>query len=141
MIPSVSVGVALLCAGCAGVDSIRKTERLTPGMGHEEVRTAMGDPNYTQMLGSGLVWRYDLNQAWQGYKPLYCIFGQNGKLESWIVDEAEYRWKRQQFLAEMVTLLPPEQKVKVDIDQKVQTDSNVDITVRPGVPNPSLPGK
>lgn len=101
------------CAGTGGgLNSISKTNQLSPGMTAAEVRVVLGQPSQTQFISGKWVWKYSLHEAWKGFIPYYLVFGRESQtLEQWFADEAEYMRQQQLWLQAM----PPTQKHEVDI--------------------------
>ena len=96
-----------------GLNSIQKTNRLSPGMNPSEVKAVLGDPGQTQFVSDKWVWKYSLHEVWKGYVPYYLVFTRKDqKLESWYADEAEYQRQQQLWLQ----AFPPTHKQQIDLN-------------------------
>ena len=106
-----------LLGGCAGtgggLNSMSKTNQLTPGMSAKEVKELLGEPKQTEFISQKWVWKYSLHQAWKGYVPYYLTFDKEDKtLDSWYANEAEY-YRQQQL---WMQAFPATQKHDVEIE-------------------------
>ncbi len=91
-----------LLGGCGGqnlkLNTVEKTQKLQPGMMHEEVVVIMGKPASTQFVGDKVVLKYKLHEYWKGWVPYYLAFDKgSAKLVSWYADEAEFQQNQQQW--------------------------------------------
>jgi hypothetical protein len=110
------IASVFLAGGCAGtgggLNSISKTNQLSPGMKPADVKAVLGDPSQTQFIGEKWVWKYSLHEAWKGFVPYYLVFSRNNPmLEQWFANEAEYARQQQLWLQSF----PPTQRHEVDI--------------------------
>ena len=83
------ISIAVL-SGCGGINAIKKTTYLEPGMKVSEVRNIMGDPISSEFSNGFMVWKYSLHQPWVGWVPHYLAFDKHRLLVSWKANMGEY---------------------------------------------------
>ena len=87
---------AVFLTGCVtssklGLDSVKKTNQLRPGMAYGEVVSLLGEPKSSQMVGGKWIVRWSLHQMWKGWVPYDMVFNPKTKtLVSWSANEAAY---------------------------------------------------
>jgi outer membrane protein assembly factor BamE (lipoprotein component of BamABCDE complex) len=98
------------------------TNRLTPGMSADQVRSQMGEPSQTQFIADKIVWKYSLHQPWKGFIPYYLVFNKDTQvLEQWAANEAEFARQQQHILQTWSMLnqtFPPTQRREVEVKIK-----------------------
>jgi outer membrane protein assembly factor BamE (lipoprotein component of BamABCDE complex) len=116
---------AAILSGCAGVqtkelNTVQKTNQLSPGMSYEEVVQLLGKPKSSQFIGDKWVLRYSLHEPRKGWVPYRLVFDTERKqLASWYFDEEEYQRNQQ---------------------MRIQTKRTIRRTVRPLGGGPDLGG-
>jgi hypothetical protein len=79
-----------------GIGQLNKLER---NMTISQVRGILGEPSHKELRpGGGTVYKYNLFKIFQGMKPCYIVFDENGELSESYVDEAEFLKRQDQWL-------------------------------------------
>jgi len=82
-----------------GMNSVEKTNQLSPGMLHPKAVKVMGKPKSIQFVGDKVILKYNLHQYWKGWVPYYLVFSKGtGRLQSWYADEEEYQRNQQAWM-------------------------------------------
>jgi outer membrane protein assembly factor BamE (lipoprotein component of BamABCDE complex) len=91
----------IILSGCAGMrtkelNTVQKTNQLSPGMSYEEVVQLLGQPKSSQFVDDKWVLKYTLHEPQRGWVPYYLLFDKKKKrLASWYLDEEEYQRTQQ----------------------------------------------
>jgi outer membrane protein assembly factor BamE (lipoprotein component of BamABCDE complex) len=96
----------ILIAGCAttGMDSVKKTRQLTPGMHYDEVVKLLGEPKSSEMVNGKWIVTWKLHENWKGFVYYDMEFNQKKRLVSWAENEEEYQKSQAQLEAFASTL-------------------------------------
>jgi hypothetical protein len=73
-----------------GFGSIAKLNQLDRGMSQTQVCQILGDPKFKELKAGRTVLKFSLHEWMQGWKPVYLVFDEGGKLVEWYVNEDEY---------------------------------------------------
>ena len=113
---------AIMITGC-GVNTIKKTTYLEPGMSTSEVREIMGDPSSSELSNGYMVWKYTLQKAWVGYIPHDLAFDENRRLVAWQSNMDEYYANQTLWLES----LPKQHVVNIDGNINHKVNGTIDI--------------
>jgi hypothetical protein len=100
----------VVISGC-GINSIKKTTYLEPGMSTSEVREIMGEPTSSEFSNGYMVWKYSLQEPWVGYIPYYLAFDENSRLVAWQANMDEYYANQALWLQS----IPEQHNVTIDV--------------------------
>jgi hypothetical protein len=109
----------LLILGCQ--TSVKKTNRLCPGMTMDQVKAILGEPQQSEFRDGRHQWRYSLSQRGVGCIPYYLMFDpETQTLVDWRKNMDEYDAGRVVWLPALL----PELRVRIrhDVDLRLNHD-------------------
>jgi SmpA / OmlA family len=83
---------------------LKKLNKLDPGMTVAQVCKILGEPSQKELKAGRTVLKYSLHQWFQGWKPVYLVFGENQLLEEWHVSEEEFMERQKLWLEALKTV-------------------------------------
>lgn len=85
-----------------GLGDIKKLKELDRGMTIAQVLAILGEPKQKELKADKTVYKFELHEWMAGYKPVYVVFDDQGRLVESMVDEDEYQ-KRQELWVKALT--------------------------------------